>query len=72
MNLMVYRRQLLLCRNYQGCFLSLLSGGFSIKSVKNRGANKDGKKQGYYIHADTEKEGLPAADCVKGCPFHGF
>ena len=45
-------------------------GGFCIKSVKNGGTNEDREEKGYYIHTDTEQEGLPAANCVEGCAFH--
>ena len=44
----------------------------TVQRIKDRGANKDGEEQGYYIHTDTEKEGLPAANSGKGCSFHGF
>jgi hypothetical protein len=51
---------------------TLFSRGLGIQCIKNRGANKDGEKEGNYIHADTEQEGLPAADGVKCLAFHGF
>jgi hypothetical protein len=41
-----------------------------VKGVKNRGTNENGEEEGDYIHADTEKEGLPAADCVKSSSIH--
>jgi hypothetical protein len=41
-----------------------------IKDIKNRGTNENGEKEGDNIHADTEKERLPAADCVEGSSFH--
>jgi hypothetical protein len=52
--------------NLLGCFCLRLG----IKSVKNGGANKNGEKEGDYIHTNTKKEGLPAADCVKGRAIH--
>ena len=67
---MCYRRQLLLGGAAHSRLYHLPGGRFSIQSIKNRGANENGEKQGYYIHADAKQKGLPAADCVKGCSFH--
>jgi hypothetical protein len=49
-----------------GCF-SLRLG---IEGVKNGGTDKNGEEEGDNIHADAEKEGLPAADCVKSSAIH--
>jgi hypothetical protein len=57
--------------DYSGLF-ALFSRRFGIQCIKNGGANKDGEKQGYNVHADTEQEGLPAANGVKCGAFHGF
>jgi hypothetical protein len=69
---MIYRSQLLF-----GSRLGLndrrflaIPGRFRIDHIKNRGTNKNGEEESDYIHADTEKEILPAADCVEGCSFH--
>jgi hypothetical protein len=43
---------------------------FGIKGVKNRGTNENGEKEGDNVHANTKKEGLPAADCVKSSSIH--
>ena len=66
--LMIARRS----RYDNSCLFALFSRGLGIQCIKDRGANKDGEKEGYHIHTDTKKEGLPAADCVEGCAFHGF
>ena len=54
------------------CLFALFPRGLRIQCIKDRGANKDGEKEGNYIHTDTEQEGLPAADGVKCRAFHGF
>jgi hypothetical protein len=67
---MTYRRQLLLGRGDSSRLYDLPGSRFSVQSIKNRGANENGEKQGYHIHADAKQKRLPAADCVKGCSFH--
>lgn len=69
---MIYRSQLLF-----GSRLGLnnrrflaIPGRLRIEHIKNRGTNKNGEEKSDYIHTDTEKEILPAADCVEGCSFH--
>lgn len=69
--LMIYRSQLLF---ESGLGLSnrrfFVVGRFRIDHIKNRGTNKNGEEESDYIHTDTEKKILPAADCVEGCSFH--
>jgi hypothetical protein len=67
---MTHRRQLRPCRAHNSRFFSRFCSRLRIKSVKEGGTNKNGEKQRDYIHANTEEEGLPAANCVKGCSFH--
>ncbi|WP_188937461.1 hypothetical protein [Puia dinghuensis] len=69
-SLVVNRRQLMLRRsgyhNLLGCFCLRLG----IKGVENGRTNKNGEEEGDNVHAYTEKEGLPAADCVKSSSIH--
>jgi hypothetical protein len=69
--LVVHRRQLVAGRrgNYGSLFGSFCLG-LRVKSVEDGGANKNGKEEGDYVHANTEKEGLQAADCVKSSSIH--
>jgi hypothetical protein len=66
----VHRRQLLFRRAGHHDLLGRLCLGSGIKSIKNRGTNEDGKEEGDYVHSDTEKEGLPAANRVKSSSIH--
>ena len=68
--LVVNRRQLVRGGGSNHNRLPGLYLGLGVKSVKNRGTNENGKEESDYIHADTEKEGLQAADCVKGSSIH--
>jgi len=63
MFLMAYRSQL--CFGNSGLFniYILCVGCPAVNYIENGGTNKNGKKQGYEIHADTKKEGVPAANC---------
>ena len=58
--------QLLFGGSNQRCLFGCFSRRFGVKGVKNRGANKDGKKEGDNVHSGAKKKRLPAADCVKG------
>jgi hypothetical protein len=62
--------QLLFSSSHQGCLFGCFGRRLSIKSIKDRGANKDGEKEGNDIHSGTEEKRLPAADCVKGSAIH--
>jgi len=62
--------QLLFGSSHQGCLFGCFGRRLSIKSIKDRGANKDGEKEGNDIHSSTKEKRLPAADCVKGCAIH--
>jgi hypothetical protein len=77
---MAYRSQF--CSGCSGLLdIGILRSGFAVDYVKNRGTNKDGKKQCYEIHADAKEEGVPAANCgesgfrshwIKNLVFLGF
>jgi hypothetical protein len=60
--LMNYGSQLMVAGRRNNGFRGFFPCGTVIKGVKNRGTNEDGEEKGYNIHADTEKEWLPAAD----------
>jgi len=68
--LRVNRCQLLSCSTGHHGLLGCFGLRLGVKSIKNGGTNKNGEKEGDNIHANTKKEGLPAADCVKGSSIH--
>ena len=64
---LVNRRQLLrLCRTRYSSLLNRLGSRSRINSIEDRGTNKDGEKEGDYIHAYTKEQRLPATDCIEG------
>jgi hypothetical protein len=69
--LMAHRRQLV-CgdRSDHSRFLGSFCLRFRVEGVEDGGTNENGEKEGDNIHTDAEKEGLPAANCVKGCAIH--
>jgi hypothetical protein len=62
--------QLLFGSSNQGRLFGCFGRRLGVKGIKDRGANKDGEKEGDNIHPGTKKKGLPAADCVKGRAIH--
>ncbi|WP_431211329.1 hypothetical protein ACQ86N_36425 [Puia sp. P3] len=51
-------------------FLGSFSRRLRIEGIENGGTDKNGEKQSDYIHADTKKERLPAADRVESSSIH--
>ena len=68
--LAVYRYHLLFSSGNHGRSFGSFSRRFGVKRVKNRGANENGKEEGYNVHTCAEQEGLPAADGVKSRAIH--
>jgi len=64
------RRQLRPRRADNGRLLSRFSRRLRIESIENGGTDENGEKQSDYIHADTKKERLPAADRVESSSIH--
>jgi hypothetical protein len=62
--------QLLFGSSHQGRLFGCFGRRLGIKSIEDRGANKDGKKESHDVHSGTEEKRLPAADCVKGSAIH--